>query len=309
MKRNLALVLLSTIVFVSCGAPSYLEGPDEARNEIGKIIPVPDGAKLVEMGEEMQKNIASFNYLFDIEDKINILDGKQREYSVAQSAETGEPEILNDNSKKDGTVEILYSAGSIAKINLATGKITSFQLSELYRPPKATQNEMQSERAINKTIAEKVARAFFKHTGKDVQKYAVSSFNLSMDGQSRIVLSEVLEDRGVSSPNRLVLDIDFWGFVVGFDDGVGPDVTIGTRPAISEDDAVKTAKAYLGIKKGREFINAPRRVVYRKDSVENGKLYVLDRLVWFFDLIPEKLEGRAALIIDAITPNKVIGEQ
>ncbi|MCE5177284.1 MAG: hypothetical protein ABFD23_01220 [Caldisericales bacterium] len=309
MKRNLALALLLTIVFASCGTSLYLEGPGETKKEIGAVAPVPNEAKLVEIGEEMQKKIASFNYLTDIEGKINILNKEQREYNVTQASDTGEPEILKNNSEKDGTIEILYSAGSVAILNLAIDRITNFQVSELYLPPKATQSDMQSEREMDRTIAERVAMAFFTYMGKNLENYKIVSINTGMDGQSKVVFSEILKDKGVPSPNRLVLDIDFWGFVVGFDNGIGPDVTIGTRPAVNEEDAIKTAKTYLGMKKDREFINSPKRVVYRKESVENGKLYALDRLVWFFDLIPEKFEGRAALMVDATIPGKVVGEQ
>lgn len=293
------LLLIVAVMTCSCGSTAhYVEGPKELTSDIGKLGAIPDQSALRDMGDSLQEYMLEFNYKSGIDGQLNPLSQEQTDYIFNTQKFAGTPQ-LNPDYKAPGKVEIVFSNGSIGKLDMVTTKFTSFELSTNTTPP-ADIEYSGERREMTPELAEKIARFWFDRYNFDLKNFQLNPITIGQD--TSVVFTEKLADADVSSPNYVKALISYWGMIEGFEINVGPVPTIGTKPTLVEGEIINKAKQFLALPTDFNLNIKPVRVIKRVYKEENGKLAFTDRLAWFIDASGYKIESRNQILtLDAHT--------
>lgn len=294
------LLLIIAVMACSCGgsAVQYMEGPKDFTGEIGKIVDIPNQSDLREMGDNLQEYMLEFNFKSGITSQLNPLNQEQTDYIFDTQKYAGTPQI-NPDFKAPGKVEIVYTNGSIAKLDRVTNKFTSFELTANAVPP-ADVEYSGERREMTPQLAEKIARLWFDRYNFDLKNYQLSP--ISVKGSTSVVFTEKLADSDVSSPNYVKAMISYWGMVESFEINVGPTPSIGTKPTLGQTEIIDKAKQFLALPADFELKLSPVRVIKRVYTEEKNKLTYTDKLAWFIDASGYKIESRNQILtLDAHT--------
>ncbi|MBP7732657.1 MAG: hypothetical protein KA140_02700 [Caldisericia bacterium] len=294
------LLLIIAVMTSSCGgsATQYIEGSKDFTGEIGKIVDIPNQSDLREMGDSLQEYMLEFNFKSGISGQLNPLTQEQTDYIFDAQKYAGTPQI-NPDYKAPGKVEIVFSNGSIAKLDKVTLKFTALELTSNAVPP-ADIEYSGERREMTAELAEKIARFWFDRYNFDLKNFQLNPITV---GQSTsVVFTEKLADSDVASPNYIKAVINYWGMIEGFEINVGPTPTIGTKPTLGETGIKDKAKQFLALPTDFELNVIPVRVIKRIYKEENGKLTFTDKLAWFIDASGYKIESRNQILtLDAHT--------
>lgn len=294
------LLLIIAVMACSCGGSTaqYIEGPKDFTGEIGKLATIPDQSTLREMGDNLQEYMLEFNFKSGISGQLNPLGQEQTDYIFDTQKYAGTPQI-NPDYKAPNKFEIVFSNGSIAKLDKVTMKFTALELTPNAIPP-ADIEYSGERREMTAELAEKIARFWFDRYNFDLKNFQLNPITV---GQSTsVVFTEKLADTDVSSPNYVKALISYWGMVEGFEINVGPTPTIGTKPTLGQDEIIDKAKQFLALPTDFNLNVKPARVIKRIYKEENEKLTYTDKLAWFIDASGYKIESRNQILtLDAHT--------
>lgn len=276
-----------------------MEGPLSAEYEMGKIGIIPEAIELRDIGEKMQTELVSFNYLTDFEGKINILNQEEREYSVSKASSVGAPSVQENNTANVFEKYITYGDGSIGRFDLISRKFTKFSISSVYNPPQAQLEDIESNRPITMDIADRAARKWLDKIGLDLTGYKLKETEAKNDAYVIVTYIQELPDSLVQSPNYARVIVDFWGMVVSFENNIGETPRIGTKPNIDEEKAYENVLAYASFPNNYQPKFKLARAIKRTYELRNNLLFAKDRLIYFADLSKELNPSRAFVEVDA----------